>query len=175
PEEKAKKDEERVRKAASRARREYDKRYDQAALEKLRSMGVSMVAVELPKYPYDPMIAILLAEAAAAFDDLTRTGRDKLLTEQTADDWPNTFRTARFIPAVEYIQANRARTVAMEAVARVMKDFDVIVAPTSSEQLVITNLTGHPAVILPSGFRGPDAPKPPKDDDGSEDQFGGPG
>ena len=175
PQEKAKRDEERTRKAASRARREYDKRYDQAALEKLRGMGVNVVAVELPKYPYDPMIAILVAEAAAAFDELTRTGRDKLLTEQTADDWPNAFRTARFIPAVEYIQANRARMLAMEAMAKVMKDFDVIVAPTSSEQLVITNLTGHPAVILPNGFRGADAPTPPKEDDGSDDNIGGPG
>src|SRR5256885_4605627 len=121
------------------------------------------------------MIAILLAEAAAPFDDLTRSGRDKLLTEQTADDWPNTFRTARLIPAVEYIQANRARMLAMEAVAKVIKDFDVIVAPTSSDQLVITNLTGHPAVILPNGFRGADAPKPPKEDDGSDDNIGGAG
>src|SRR2546423_13869893 len=69
PQDEGKRDEERTRKAASRARREYDKRYDHAALEKLRGLGVNLVSVELPKYPYDPMIAILLAEAPAAFDE----------------------------------------------------------------------------------------------------------
>src|SRR6516225_5281817 len=100
------------------------------------------------------MVALLSAEAAAAFDELTRTGKDKLLTSQKDYDWPNSFRTARFIPAVEYIQAARARRMAMEAVAKVFEGFDVIVAPTSGGQLVITNLTGHPAVILPNGMRG---------------------
>ena len=175
PQEKAKIEEERQKRAARQARQEYDRRYDQAALEKLRSMGVQMTAVELPKLPYDPMIAILVAEAAAAFDELTRSGRDKLLTEQTVEDWPNTFRTARFIPAVEYVQANRARMLAMEAMQKAFAGFDVIVAPTDSEQLVVTNLTGHPALILPNGFRGPDAPPPPKIDTGDEDNIGGPG
>jgi Asp-tRNA(Asn)/Glu-tRNA(Gln) amidotransferase A subunit family amidase len=99
------------------------------------------------------MHPILVAEAAAAFDDLTRSGRDKLLTEQGKDDWPNTFRAARFIPAVEYVNGNRARMVAMQQVAEVFRNADVIVAPTFSTQLLVTNLTGHPAVILPSGFR----------------------
>lgn len=175
PEEKAKLEEERNRRAAGRARQEYDRRYDQAALEKLRSMGAQMTPVDLPKLPYDPMVAILVAEAAAAFDELTRSGRDKLLTEQTPIDWPNTFRTARFIPAVEYIQASRARLLAMEAMNKAFAGFDVIVAPTESEQLVVTNLTGHPALILPNGFRGPDAPAPPKVDTGEEDNIGGPG
>jgi Asp-tRNA(Asn)/Glu-tRNA(Gln) amidotransferase A subunit family amidase len=116
---------------------------------------------------------VLLAEAAAAFDDLTRSGRDKLLTQQAPFDWPNTFRAARFIPAVEYIQANRARTMAIEAVAKVFEQVDVIVAPTQGQQLVITNLTGHPAVILPNGLRGDDAPKPQMRD--GELQPGGPG
>jgi len=120
-------------------------------------------------------VALLTAESAAAFDELTRTGRDKLLTEQSADDWPNQFRIARFYPAVEYIQANRARMMAMEAVGKVFEAVDVIVAPTSSEQLVVTNLTGQPAVILPNGFRGDDAPKPPETDTGEHDNIGGPG
>jgi Asp-tRNA(Asn)/Glu-tRNA(Gln) amidotransferase A subunit family amidase len=76
---------------------------------------------------------------------------------------------------VEYIQANRARMMAMEAVDKVFREVDVIVAPTSSEQLVVTNLTGQPAVILPNGFRGDDAPKPPETDKGDEDNIGGPG
>src|SRR5262249_2446500 len=115
-------------------------------------------------------------EAAAAFDELTRSGRDKLLTEQGPDDWPTLFRSARFIPAVEYLQANRARTLAMEGVAKAFADFDVIVAPTNSQQLVATNLTGHPALILPNGFRGEDAPAVRKNDQGQiEGNYGGPG
>ena len=156
------------------ARREYDHKYDQAALDKLRAMGVNLVPVEFPKYPYQAMRSILLAEAAAAFDDLTRSGRDKLLTQQTKDDWPNTFRAARFIPAVEYIQASRARMTAMEMAAKVFEQVDVIVAPTFSTQLLITNLTGHPAVILPNGLRGDDAPKPRVRENGDV-EGGGPG
>jgi Asp-tRNA(Asn)/Glu-tRNA(Gln) amidotransferase A subunit family amidase len=120
-------------------------------------------------------VPLLDAEAAAAFDELTRTGRDKLLTEQGPDDWPTTFRAARFIPAVEYIQANRARTLAMEAVSKAFEDFDVIVAPTGSQQLVVTNLTGQPALILPNGFRGEDAPAARKNEKGEiEGNYGGP-
>ena len=156
-------------------RRKYDQRYDLAALDKLRQMGVTLIPVELPKLPYGSMTPLLEAEAAAAFDDLTMTGRDKLLTEQGQDDWPNTFRIARFYPAVEYIQANRARTLAIREVSKLFEQVDIIVAPTSGEQLVVTNLTGHPALILPNGLRGSDAPKPPKVDDGDDDNIGGPG
>jgi Asp-tRNA(Asn)/Glu-tRNA(Gln) amidotransferase A subunit family amidase len=131
--------------------------------------------VEMPKFPYDAMVPMLFAESAAAFDELTRSGRDKLLTSQKERDWPNSFRAARFIPAVEYIQASRARKMAMEAVAKVFDGVDVIVAPTESQQLVITNLTGHPSVILPNGFRGEDAPKYPIDDPSDFQNSGGPG
>jgi Asp-tRNA(Asn)/Glu-tRNA(Gln) amidotransferase A subunit family amidase len=174
-EEKKKRAEQRKRREAFQARAKYDRRFSEAGLAKLRQMGVALVPLEMPKFPYDPMVAMLSAEAAAAFDELTRSGRDKLLTAQSADDWPNTFRSARFIPAVEYIQASRARRLAMDAVARVFDTVDVIVAPTGSEQLVITNLTGHPALILPNGFRGEDAPKPPAEDNGDDDNIGGPG
>ncbi len=172
--EKKKRDQEAADRAAARARREYDHKYDEAAIAKLRSMGVNLIPVELPKLPYGAMLSMLEAEAAAAFDDLTRTGRDKLLTGQTKDDWPNTFRTARFIPAVEYIQASRARMLAMEQFAKTMAQFDVVVAPTNSTQLLVTNLTGHPALILPNGFRGADAPAPRVRDNGDVDS-GGPG
>jgi Asp-tRNA(Asn)/Glu-tRNA(Gln) amidotransferase A subunit family amidase len=172
--EKKRRSQEASTRAEALARREYDHKFDQAALDKLRSMGVNLVAVEFPKYPYQAMRSILLAEAAAAFDDLTRSGRDKLLTQQTKDDWPNSFRTARFIPAVEYIQANRARTIAMEMAAKVFEQVDVIVAPTFSTQLLITNLTGHPALILPNGFRGDDAPKARVRENGDV-EGGGPG
>ena len=146
--------------AAARARREYDHAYDVAALAKLRAMGINLIPVELPALPYGAMVTMLLAEGAAAFDDLTRSGRDKLLTEQKPFDWPNTFRSARFIPAVEYIQASRARLLAIEAMAKLFQKVDVIVAPTNSGQLTVTNLTGHPAVIVPNGIRGNDSPKP---------------
>jgi len=175
PEEQKKREEQEKRREAARARAEYDRKYNDAALAKLREMGVNLVPVEMPKFPYDAMVAMLIAESAAAFDELTRTGRDKLLTSQKDHDWPNTFRTARFIPAVEYIQAARARRMAMDAVARVFDNLDVIVTPTGGEQLVITNLTGHPAVILPNGLRGSDAPKYPSDDPSDFQNAGGPG
>jgi Asp-tRNA(Asn)/Glu-tRNA(Gln) amidotransferase A subunit family amidase len=160
---------------ASRARRDYDRRYDLAALDKLKAMGVNLVPLELPKLPYGAMSALLTAEAAAAFDDLTRSRRDKLLTEQGVEDWPNAFRVSRFYPAVEYIQANRARTLAIQQVSALFNQVDVIVAPTNGVQLVATNLTGHPALIVPNGLRGDDAPRPPKIDDGDNDDIGGPG
>lgn len=175
PEEQQKRDEQRKRREAARARGEYDRKYNDAALAKLKEMGVNLIAIEMPKFPYQSMVSMLNAEAAAAFDELTRTGRDKLLTSQKPSDWPNSLRSARFIPAVEYIQASRARRLAMEAVSKVFADVDVIVAPTSGEQLVVTNLTGHPSVILPNGFRGDDAPKPATSDPGDFQNAGGPG
>jgi Asp-tRNA(Asn)/Glu-tRNA(Gln) amidotransferase A subunit family amidase len=146
-----------------------------AALEKLRAMGVTLTPVELPKLPYDAMTSLLTAEAAAAFDDLTMTGRDRLLTEQGAEDWPNIFRIARLYPAVEYIQANRARTLAIQQVSALFDEVDIIVTPSTDTQLLATNLTGHPALIVPNGLRGADAPHPPKIDDGDHDDIGGPG
>lgn len=176
PEEKKKRDDQKARHEERRAQVEYDRRFQRAALEKLQTMGAKLQAVALPKFPYDAMVPLLDAEAAAAFDELTRSGRDKLLTEQGPDDWPTIFRTARFIPAVEYIQANRARSLAIEAVAKAFAGFDVIVAPTNSQQLVATNLTGHPALILPNGFRGQDAPPAKKNAKGEvEGNYGGPG
>jgi Asp-tRNA(Asn)/Glu-tRNA(Gln) amidotransferase A subunit family amidase len=160
---------------AGRARRDYDRRYEQAALAALAKMGVNLIPVELPKLPWDSMVPLLTAEAAAAFDDLTMSGRDHLLTEQGIEDWPNDFRVARLYPAVEYIQANRARTLAIRQFAELFSQVDIIVTPTTDAQLIATNLTGNPAVILPNGFRGPDAPIPPVIDDGDHDDIGGPG
>jgi len=176
PEEQKQRDEQKKRREFARARAEYDRKYNDAALVKLREMGVNLIPVELPKFPYSAITVMLTAEAAAAFDELTRTGRDKLLTSQKDYDWPNTFRAARFIPAVEYIQAARARKLLMDAMAKVLEDLDVIVAPTNgSPQLMITNLTGHPSVILPNGLRGEDAPKPLSEDPGDFQNSGGPG
>ncbi|HUQ48418.1 MAG TPA: amidase [Gemmatimonadaceae bacterium] len=135
--------------------------FDDRALEVLKEMGVNLIPVELPDMPYDPMRIILTAEAAAAFDELTRSNRDSELVQQTRNDWANTFRTARFIPAVDYINANRLRTTAIGKWDDMMRNFDVIVTPTNAanpSQLVATNLTGHPAVILPNGFRADGTP-----------------
>jgi Asp-tRNA(Asn)/Glu-tRNA(Gln) amidotransferase A subunit family amidase len=132
------------------------KQWDDRALEALRGMGIDLIPVELPDLPYDAMRIILTAEAAAAFDELTRSNRDAELVQQSRFDWANTFRTARFIPAVDYINANRVRSSTIEAWDELMKNVDVIVTPTNAAnlpQLVATNLTGHPAVILPNGFR----------------------
>lgn len=127
---------------------------DQATLDVLRSLGASLIPVQIPDLPYQAMSPILNAEAAASFDELTRSGRDKLLTDQGPNAWPNSFRTARFIPAVDYVNANRLRTLAIDRWAELMSTVDVIVTPTGgSSQLLATNLTGHPAVIVPNGFR----------------------
>jgi Asp-tRNA(Asn)/Glu-tRNA(Gln) amidotransferase A subunit family amidase/ribosomal protein L12E/L44/L45/RPP1/RPP2 len=142
------------RAAFEREEKDYpNKRWDLAALDVLRAQGATLVPVEVPEAAYGAMRLILTAEAAAAFDELTRSGRDDELTAQGPGDWPNTFRTARLIPAVDYINANRVRTLAMRSWAELFGRVDVVVAPTSGTQLVATNLTGHPAVILPNGFR----------------------
>ena len=132
------------------------KKFDDAALDVFRRLGINLLPVELPDAPYDPMRIILNAESAAAFDELTRSDRDKELVQQGKFDWPNSFRTSRFIPAVDYVNANRLRAIAIQKWDELMKTVDVIVTPTGAanlSQLVATNLTGHPAVILPNGFR----------------------
>jgi len=130
------------------------KAFDQATLDVLRAQGAALTPVELPEMPYGAMRIILVAEGAAAFDELTRSGRDAELTEQGPNAWPNSFRVARFIPAVDYVNANRVRALAIERWAALMKTVDVIVVPTNgTNQLLATNLTGHPAVIVPNGFR----------------------
>ena len=123
--------------ADRRAMFEAGKKFDDGALGVLRSkLGIELIAVELPKLPFQAMRPILEAEAAAAFDELTRSGRDKLLTAQGPNDWPNSFREARFIPAVEYVNANRARTLAMQQMAEVFKKVDLFVSPTNGAQLL---------------------------------------
>jgi Asp-tRNA(Asn)/Glu-tRNA(Gln) amidotransferase A subunit family amidase len=129
------------------------KPFDDAAMAVMRTLGVTLVPVEIPAMDYNAMRIILTAEASAAFDDLTRSGRVREMAQQGPGAWPNTFRTARLIPAVDYINANRVRTQAIAAWDTFMRDLDVLIAPTNSGQLLATNLTGHPAVILPSGFR----------------------
>jgi Asp-tRNA(Asn)/Glu-tRNA(Gln) amidotransferase A subunit family amidase len=130
------------------------KKNDEASLEVLKKLGVELIPFDLPEdLPVDALGFILNAEAAAAFDELTRTHKDDLMVRQGKNAWPNVFRQARFIPAVEYIQANRVRTLLMEEMALRLKDLDVYVAPSfGGNNLLLTNLTGHPAVVVPNGF-----------------------
>jgi Asp-tRNA(Asn)/Glu-tRNA(Gln) amidotransferase A subunit family amidase len=157
------------------ARRVYDAKYATTALDELRNMGVKLIPVEIPDFPFGAIVPVLEAEGAAAFDDLTRSGRDKLLTGQLPFDWPNQFRIARFYSAVDYIQAMRARTLAIAAMEKLFADVDVIVTPSQGNQLQATNLTGHPAVIVPNGIRGDGAPKSENEEDGALNNAGGPG
>jgi Asp-tRNA(Asn)/Glu-tRNA(Gln) amidotransferase A subunit family amidase len=130
-----------------------NKDHDDAAFEVLRSLGAKLVPVELPDFPLEAIDFILSAEAAAAFDELTRSDKDELLVRQIKDAWPNRLREARLIPAVEYIQANRARTLAMREMAQLMQEIDLYVSPSlEGNTLLMTNLTGHPAVVVPNGF-----------------------
>lgn len=138
---------------------EPDERYDarEDDLETLRvleqDLDLELVPVTLPDFPLEAIGFVLQAEAAAAFDELTRSGRDDELTRQTAGSWPNSFRTSRFIPAVEYIQASRARTLYMRMFSEAVRDVDVFVTPSfRGGVLRATNLTGHPCVVVPNGF-----------------------
>jgi Asp-tRNA(Asn)/Glu-tRNA(Gln) amidotransferase A subunit family amidase len=124
-----------------------------AALDALRGAGAKLEPIELPAFSTQSLRIILNAEAAAAFDDITRDGRVNQLSGQAANDWPNSFRTSRFIPAVEYLRAQRARTLLMREMDKLMSNWDVFVSPApGSASLLITNLTGHPAVVAPCGF-----------------------
>ncbi|MDQ6677531.1 MAG: amidase [Acidobacteriota bacterium] len=123
-----------------------------AALAALEKAGAKLQPVELPALGAGPLRIILTAEAATAFDDITRNNRVDELKGQTPNDWPNTFRSARTIPAVEYIRAQRERTLLMGAMDRFMSNWDVLVSPTGSATLLVTNLTGHPQVTVPCGF-----------------------
>ena len=128
-----------------------NKANDVATLEKLRQLGATLVPIELPKVPSAPLACILTAESAAAFDDLTRSNHDDMMARQVRNAWPNTFRAARFIPAVEYIQANRARTILMREMEKL--PVDVYITPAfGGDNLLYTNLTGNPCVVLPNGF-----------------------
>ena len=131
---------------------------NQRSLQRLRELGINLIPLELPEFPVYAMSIILSAEAAAAFDDLTRSGRDSLLVRQIKNAWPNVFRASRFIPAVEYIQANRLRSMLIEEMHKVMQTIDVYVTPSFGENLLLTNLTGHPCVVLPNGFNDEGSP-----------------
>jgi Asp-tRNA(Asn)/Glu-tRNA(Gln) amidotransferase A subunit family amidase len=138
-------------KTAFEEEREY-KAHDDQVLTVLRSIGINLIPIELPEFPVEALSIILSAEAATAFDELTLSNRDDELVRQVKDAWPNEFRQSRLIPAVEYIKANRARTMLMQEMENLFQNIDVYVAPSFCNSLLLTNLTGHPAVVVPNGF-----------------------
>ena len=148
---------------------------DRETLETLTSSGISLKPITLPEREVEPLLITLSAEAAAAFDSLTRSGGVDQMVRQVRRAWPNTFRAARFIPAVEYIQANRLRTLLIQEMEAVMQDVDVFVSPSfRGNTLRITNLTGHPAVVVPNRFdRLEDSPDSPRRSPGSITFVGG--
>ena len=137
---------------------DFDKQYDfhtndSLTLVKLKELGANLVPIELPKIPVNDLVIILSAESAAAFDDLTRSNRDDLLVRQIKNAWPNSFRSSRFIPAVEYINANRIRFMLIQEMKKLMEQIDIYIAPTNEgDNELLTNLSGHPCVVLPNGF-----------------------
>ena len=126
-----------------------------AALDVYRKAGATLHPIEVPGGQLTGMLAFILSvEAAAAFDDLTRS---KDIADKSLNTWPNTFRVHRYVPAVEYIRAQRARTLLMREMDQLMSSYDVFLSPTGSASLSLTNLTGHPALAQRAGFHD-DAP-----------------
>jgi Asp-tRNA(Asn)/Glu-tRNA(Gln) amidotransferase A subunit family amidase len=139
-------------------KKDFDKKYsfhknDSLALKRLEELGATLIPIELPNFSVNDLRIILTTESAAAFDELTRSGKDGLLEQQTKRAWPNTFRSARLVPAVEYINANRIRYLLIQEMAKLMQQVDIYVSPSwGSNNLLLTNLSGHPLVVLPNGF-----------------------
>ncbi len=126
-------------------------------LQTFKQMGVELIPVVFPDsgvYKFNIMDVVISAESAAAFDEFTRNNTDDAMTRQGINDWPNSFRVSRLMPAVEYVNANRHRYLLMQKVNETMQSVDVLICPTrgSGNQSAITNLTGHPAVCVPTGF-----------------------
>ncbi|MGZ3182018.1 MAG: amidase [Telluria sp.] len=126
---------------------------DRRALETLRQLGLQPVPVTLPDWPYQSLNTVLFAEAAAAFEDITLDGRADQLRVQVADAWPNLFREARFLSAVDFVQADRLRRKVAQEMARVFAQVDLLLVPSlRDEMLTISNNTGHPSLTLRTGF-----------------------
>ncbi|MGN6740564.1 amidase [Dyella sp.] len=126
---------------------------DRAALDQLRALGLIPTEVALPDWPYDDLNLLLFAEAGAAFEELTLTGRADLLSEQTPDGWPNLFRESRFLSAVDFVQADRLRRKVAKEMERVMGEVDLLLVPSlRDEMMVISNMTGQPSLTLRTGF-----------------------
>ncbi|WP_101444719.1 amidase [Pontibacter ramchanderi] len=130
------------------------KENDKATLEALRKAGIELVPIELPNLPARDLTLTISVEGAAAFDELTRSGRDSLMVQQHKNAWPNIFRAGRFVTAVEYLQAQRVRSLIIQQMHEQLKGIDVYLSPSfAGSNLVMTNLSGHPCVVVPNGFQ----------------------
>ncbi|MDE8346097.1 MAG: amidase [Acidocella sp.] len=128
---------------------------DRDMLALAAELGLTLVPLSRPDLPYDSLISLLMAEAAAAFEDLTLSNRDDELTWQDDDAWPNSFRKARFLSAVDHIQLDRLRRLIMQEMDRLFQQVDVIIGPSLvGPMLTITNFTGHPSLCLPTSLIG---------------------
>lgn len=125
---------------------------DSVTLATLKTLGAELIPIALPELPYGAMRIMLSAEAGSAFQDLVLSNRDDLLVRQNKGAWPNTFRSAQFIPATEYLNASRARSVLIQQLHEKLKGLDLYISPTSGTNLTATNLSGHPCVVLPNGL-----------------------
>jgi Asp-tRNA(Asn)/Glu-tRNA(Gln) amidotransferase A subunit family amidase len=126
---------------------------DRAALASLQKMGMKAVPVTLPDWPYQALNTVLFAEAAAAFEEITLDGRVDQLRMQVPDAWPNLFREARFLSAVDFVQGDRLRRKYALEMARIMREVDLLIVPSlRDEMLTISNFTGHPSLTLRTGF-----------------------
>ena len=126
---------------------------DRIVIDRLRELGFTMIPIELPEFPTNSLSFLLDVEAAAAFDELTRSNRDDQLVRQVKRAWPNVFRSARYVPAVEYVQANRARVLLNQKMSSLFEEIDIYLVPSFyGDNLLRTNLTGHPCIVLPNGF-----------------------
>jgi len=126
---------------------------DRAAMDTMRKLGMELREVTLPDWPYSSLMAILFAEGAASFEELTLDHQLGSLKVQVKDAWPNLFRQARFLSAVDFVQADRLRRKVALEIARVFRGVDVLIVPSlRDEQLTITNFTGHPSLTLRAGF-----------------------
>jgi Asp-tRNA(Asn)/Glu-tRNA(Gln) amidotransferase A subunit family amidase len=126
---------------------------DRAALETVKKLGMVPVEVSIPNWPYDSLNLILFAEGAAAFEELTLSGGINQLKAQVPDAWPNIFREARFLSAVDFVQADRFRRKVAEEMARIFSEVDLLLVPSlRDEMLTATNFTGHPSLTLRAGF-----------------------
>ena len=126
---------------------------DRAALDTLRKAGVVLSEVSLPDWPYTSLMPVLFAEAAASFEELTLSGGLNSLKMQVPDAWPNLFRQARFLSAVDFVQADRLRRKVATEMARIFSQVDVLLVPSlRDEMLTISNFTGHPSLTLRTGF-----------------------
>jgi Asp-tRNA(Asn)/Glu-tRNA(Gln) amidotransferase A subunit family amidase len=144
-----------VKKAFEKKRK--SKRHSDKTLEVLSTLGIDLIPVKLPEYPLKDLkflvSVIVTVDGATVFDELTRNNNDDFLLNQGENGKPNNFRSARFVPAVEYVLAQRFRTLLIREMANMMKNIDVYITPKSDQKnIILTNLIGHPTVIIPDGF-----------------------